>query len=78
MWPATAWDDRDWDRGNVRARGWTVMGRVRERQRELIEARRQAKRRISADAGRMHMMTPALIEQQYRDRLAANWRGSEQ
>lgn len=76
MWPATVWDDQDWDCGNVHARGWTVMGRVRERQCELIEARRQANRRISEAASHMHMMTPALIEQQYLDRLAANWRGS--
>jgi hypothetical protein len=30
VWPATAWDDGDWD-GNE-ARGWTVMGRLRDLQ----------------------------------------------
>lgn len=32
MWPATTWDDADW--GGQRARGWTVMGRLRQRQRQ--------------------------------------------
>lgn len=39
MWPATAWDDSDWD-GN-RARGWTVMRRLQDRQRLLRHTSKQ-------------------------------------
>ena len=76
MWPATTWDDQDWQ-GN-QARGWAVMGRVRGNQQALRRAKHEAQRRIAADADadRMQMMTPALLEQAYHHRLTAGWRGS--
>lgn len=52
------------------------MGRIRRKQQAQRQAKYKAQRRIADDAGHMHMMTPALMEQQYRDRLAAGWRGS--
>lgn len=74
MWPATTWDDSDWD--GVCARGWTVMGRTRAKQRALRQAKVEARRRIADDEGSMQLMTPAVVERQYRDRLTAGWNGS--
>jgi hypothetical protein len=62
MWPATAWDDEQW--GEARARGWTVMGRLRQRQREALDSPR-------ADDVERHMMTarsPAAHEQSLQSR----------
>lgn len=73
MWPATAWDDSDW--GSSQARGWSVMSRLRERQSAHHRLRREAQRRIDESASHMRMMTAAVMEQDYQDRLAAGWRG---
>lgn len=74
MWPATAWDDLDWD--GTSARGWTVMGRVRERQRQSVYHRGAAEARLRSNASFMRLMTPAVIQQDYEDRLMAGWRGN--
>lgn len=67
MYPATAWDGD--------AREWTVLGRLRGRQRELVAERAAARKRIN-EAGRYaHMMTAALMERQMRDELSARWSG---
>jgi len=52
------------------------MGRIRDRQQALRRAKHEAQRSIADDTGHLHMMTAALMEQQYRDRLAAEWGGS--
>lgn len=45
--PATAWDDATWDGG--RARGWTVMGTLRARQRALRrESQQEAARHVDS------------------------------
>lgn len=49
MWAATAWDDDDWD--GARARGWTVMGRLYERQ-KFTHAAAIAVRKKQRDAQR--------------------------
>ena len=50
MWAATAWDDSGWD-GGAQARGWTVMGRLYERQAALRRGAGEARRR-DGDKGR--------------------------
>jgi hypothetical protein len=75
MRPATVWDDFDSDDGLIRARGWTVLGRLRDRQRRLVEARERAQE-LRDGTALSHMMTPALLQQQWQDKLSANWRGS--
>lgn len=54
MLAATAWDDGAW-RGEV-AGGWTVMGRLRERQ-QILRKQAEAARRRSEDLQRLRMMT---------------------
>lgn len=48
MWPATTWDDRDW--GGTAARGWSVLGRVRAKQKRLRKKHNDAQRRQVARA----------------------------
>lgn len=74
MWPATAWDDSDWPDG-IKARGWTVMGRLRERQLAQLRAKADAMRRIEETAGRVQMMTAASGLESWEDSLRAAWRG---
>jgi hypothetical protein len=59
MWPATAWDDSDWPDGQS-ARGWTVMGRLRQRQTAMQRAAAQVRRRRAEDDdGHVaHMLRP--------------------
>lgn len=52
------------------------MGRCRDRQRTSVGARRAAKIRIKENADSMRMMTAALVQQDYEDRLTAAWRGN--
>jgi hypothetical protein len=73
MWPATAWDDADWD-GN-RARGWTVMRTLRERQQARIREADAARRRTAERETRSWWMTPAAMQQEYEDKIKAGWRG---
>jgi hypothetical protein len=73
MWPATAWDDSDWD-GN-KARGWTVMGRLRERQRPYRIEVENALARIAARERSHPDPRPDLIERQQADSIKASWPG---
>lgn len=74
MWPATAWDDREWE--GVNARGWTVMGQLRSKQLSLQNAKRLAQQRTRQDPDTMSLMSAISITQDYRDQLARTWRGS--
>jgi hypothetical protein len=48
MLPATAWDDADWK--GAKARGWTVMGRLRERERpRRVEIANAEQRRMARE-----------------------------
>jgi hypothetical protein len=73
VWPATAWDDADWD-GN-HARGWTVMRTLQERQQAYLREAHEARRRMAEREGRSFYMTAALMRQQYEDEIKARWRG---
>lgn len=73
MWPATAWDDADW-LGN-RARGWTVMAKLRERQQREIEQAKAARRRIDEHSDNIGLMTAVSKVQGYVDELRARWNG---
>lgn len=74
MWPATAWSDSDW-RG-MHARGWTVERRLGERQVQARRARDAAASRLRESEHSMALMSPAVMEQRYRDELAARSKGS--
>lgn len=74
MWAATAWDDSDWGE-YARARGWTVMGRLRERQEALHNHAIQARRRMAERATRRDLPQAALAGAE-RDRIRAEWHGS--
>jgi hypothetical protein len=71
MWPATAWDDRDWPESKT-ARGWTVMGRLRQRQEAMRRATAELRRRPAEnrDPHRVEMVqvmsTPNRLEQALR------------
>lgn len=69
MIAATAWD------GDTR--GWTVLGRARDRQARLRNARIQARRRlkIEEDHHVVKMMTAAAMFETTRLHAAANWSG---
>lgn len=69
MIPATAWD------GDTRE--WTVLGRARDRQARLRNARIQACRRlkIEEDHHVVKMMTAAAMFEETRIKAAANWTG---
>lgn len=73
MWAATAWDDVDWE--NAEARGWTVMGRVRDRQawhqRESVRARQRSAER----QGKLGLMTAAAMQEAYEDSIKSRWSG---
>jgi hypothetical protein len=76
MWATTAWDDPEWS-GN-QARGWTVMGRLRERQllhhKEAADARRRiARREAKSSVTTVEYM--ALISQEIVDSIKARWQG---
>lgn len=73
MWPATAWDDADWD--GVAARGWTVVDRLRSRQRREMALTAAARRRNAESSNHIHMMTAAMGVQSWKDSLRADWRG---
>jgi len=73
MWPAIALDDSDWN--GHQARGWSVVTTLRTKQRRLQQARRDAARRVEADANLMHMMTPGVIARQMADVEQSEWAG---
>ena len=73
MWAATAWDDADWE--GARARGWTVMGTLRERQRRQRNEALAARRRLSERHGQFQLMTAASAQRDYEDSIKARWRG---
>jgi hypothetical protein len=78
MWPATALDDSEWE--GPRARGWTVMGRLQQRQRELASAavrarRAQAEARQSTSSA---LMTAAYSRELAEREMRARWRGGPQ
>ena len=73
MRATTAWDGPDW--GDLQARGWTVMGRLRERQFTLRKEATSAQRRIALrhDGSVWEYMLPT--EQDYEDLIKAHWKG---
>lgn len=77
MLAATAWDDSDWE--GARARGWTVMGRLRERQQlhrdEAVDAKRRVAQRAKSQplSDAASCMFDARSEGGYRDVIKANW-----
>jgi hypothetical protein len=73
MWPATGWDDAEWDGAN--ARGWTVMNRLRARQRREVALTQAARRRGRDSSSHMRMMTAAMGVESWNDSLRARWRG---
>jgi hypothetical protein len=73
MYPATAWDDSDWD--GIQARGWTVMRRLRERERPRRIEIENADRRIAARERAHPDPRPDLIERQREDSIIASWSG---
>lgn len=74
MHAATTLDDSAWD--GQTARGWSVMNRLRERQRTSIRNVAAATARLEQAATSFRMMTAAVIEQDVQDRLAARWGGN--
>jgi len=52
-----------------------VVGRTRDRQARLLNARTQARRRIERDRDKVALMSAALGRQQWRDSVAASWNG---
>jgi hypothetical protein len=75
MWPATGWDDADWD--GSKARGWTVMGRLRARQRREMALSHEAKRQAAESSRYMQMMTASTGVASWRNSLRAGWRGGQ-
>ena len=75
MWAATAWDDSNW--GGVRARGWTVMGRLRDRTEALTQEAKVAQRREAerASSTTMEMLSVASMHRRWQDQLKAKWSG---
>lgn len=73
MWPATAWDDADWD-GN-HARGWTVMRTLKERQQAHLREAAAARQRTTEREGKAFWMTAAVMQQAYEDEIKARCRG---
>jgi hypothetical protein len=73
MLPATAWDDAEW--GGNRARAWSVMGTLRERQRGLGEEARAAQRRLRERGSHLGLMTAAARQEEYEDSIKARWHG---
>jgi hypothetical protein len=71
--PATAWDEKYLREQG--AHGWTVMGRVRERQAQLGMEALEARRRISGGDATNQMMTPTTMAADYEDAIRARWRG---
>lgn len=80
MRPAIGWDSSGED--DIQAGGWTVMGRIRDRQQEMIAA--ACRPTIPLDEGSpssqedsvpsFRRMTPVRTEQEYEERLNA-WQG---
>jgi hypothetical protein len=56
MWPATAWDDAEGE--GTGARGWTVMGRLYERQ---LVLRRAADETRERDGSERHLHTSLMM-----------------
>lgn len=79
MWPATAWDDDDWE---VRARGWTVMGRLTDRQaatyreaQAVKRAHRQAEAARRRGEVRTELMRAVSAEDVARKAMLLRWTG---
>src|SRR5437016_2820961 len=73
MLPATAWDDADW--GGTGARGWTVMGRLRERQAQLRRDATAARERVNERRSTVGMITAASMAADYQESIRARWHG---
>lgn len=75
MWAATAWDDDDWD--GVHARGWTVMGRLREQQRTLATAAARVRREHAEEARTLstRLMTASDSQESAQREMRARWKG---
>lgn len=73
MWAATAWDDADWP--GAQARGWTVMGRLREHQAFHREEAAAARKRQEERRTRSELMTAASMQAAYEDSIKARWKG---
>ncbi len=73
MWAATAWDDNDWE--GHKARGWTVMGRLRERRDRRLAEARTAQRRLDERLASVQMMSAASSLSRVADEAAAKWTG---
>jgi len=73
MLAATAWDDGDW-RGED-AGGWSVMGRLRERQQTLRKQVEAARRRRDEDLRSLKMVTLGTQPEEYEAPLRAKQGG---
>ena len=77
MWAATTWDDADWD--GARARGWTVMGRLRDRQelrrKEAERARRRAGKWLAKQYALQGERQDVLIPTEYAELMKTRWHG---
>lgn len=75
MRAATAWDDADWE--GAHARGWTVMGVLRQRQdlhrKQATEARRRPAEARTTE--RLLSLSAASIQADYEDAIRARWQG---
>jgi hypothetical protein len=73
VWPATAWDDGDWE--NASARGWTVTRVVTARRDRKLADARAARRRLRERENTLGLMLPASITRAAADDAAARWGG---
>jgi hypothetical protein len=73
MQPAIAWDDSEGN-GN-RARGWTVIGTLREHREVHVQEAVAARRRAAERSGESFLMTAAVMQQEYEDAIKARWHG---
>lgn len=67
MWLATGWDYAD---------RWTVMGRLRQRQSQLIRERDSARQKFEQSNSSMSLVRAANSRQYLRDAISARWCGS--
>lgn len=70
---APSWDNRD--ASDHTDHGWTVMGRLRERQDALRAEALAARRRVAERRRLLQMMTAASGAAYYEDTIRARWRG---